>query len=57
MSDEISKAAAAMGRKGGASKSDAKKAAAWANGKKGGRPKKHASGITRVSATQPAENQ
>jgi len=38
--EQISQAAAAMGRKGGASTSQAKKAAAWANGKKGGRPKK-----------------
>jgi hypothetical protein len=36
----ISQAAAAMGRKGGASTSTAKKAAAQANGAKGGRPKK-----------------
>jgi hypothetical protein len=42
MSDEISKAAAAMGRKGGAVKSDAKAEAARANGKKGGRPRKNA---------------
>ncbi len=37
---EISKAAAAMGRKGGAVKSEAKADAARANGKKGGRPRK-----------------
>ena len=40
MNDEIKQAAAAMGRKGGAAKSEAKTAAAVANGKKGGRPKK-----------------
>ncbi|MNT97266.1 hypothetical protein D3C72_2395510 [compost metagenome] len=34
--------AAAMGRKGGAAKTEAKKAAARANGKKGGRPRKTA---------------
>jgi general stress protein YciG len=44
MSDETSKAAAAMGRKGGAATSQAKKDAARANGKKGGRPKKQVSG-------------
>jgi len=38
--EEISKIAAVMGRKGGLSKSDAKKNAARENGKKGGRPKK-----------------
>jgi hypothetical protein len=37
---EISQAAAAMGRKGGAAKSEAKADAARANGKRGGRPKK-----------------
>jgi len=38
MSTDISKAAAAMGRKGGSSKSKAKADAAKANGAKGGRP-------------------
>ncbi len=36
--------AASMGRKGGASTSDAKRAAARANGRRGGRPKKQADG-------------
>lgn len=36
----ISAAAAALGRKGGQSTSEAKQAAARANGKRGGRPKK-----------------
>ena len=36
---DISKAAAAMGRKGGLAKTDAKTDAARANGAKGGRPK------------------
>lgn len=36
----LSSAAAALGRKGGASTSDAKRAAVRENGKKGGRPKK-----------------
>ena len=36
---EISQAAAAMGRKGGSAKSEAKTAAVRANGAKGGRPK------------------
>ncbi len=35
-------AAVALGRKGGAAKSEAKAAAARENGKKGGRPKKGA---------------
>jgi hypothetical protein len=38
MDDEISKAAAAMGRKGGKVRSEAKTAAAQENGRKGGRP-------------------
>ncbi len=38
MENDISKAAAALGRRGGASKSDAKRAASAANGRKGGRP-------------------
>jgi len=38
--DSLSAAAAAMGRKGGTSRSKAKKAASRENGKKGGRPKK-----------------
>jgi hypothetical protein len=38
--EETSKAAAALGRKGGSSKSAAKQAAVRENGKKGGRPKK-----------------
>ena len=37
---DISQAAAALGRKGGSSKSPAKQAAVRENGKKGGRPKK-----------------
>jgi len=37
---DLSKAAAALGKKGGESKSEAKAAAARENGKKGGRPKK-----------------
>lgn len=37
---ELSSAAAALGRKGGQSTSDAKAAAARANGKRGGRPPK-----------------
>lgn len=37
-SPDLSRAAAAMGRKGGTAKSDAKAATARANGKKGGRP-------------------
>ena len=36
---EIKQAAAALGRKGGASKSEAKVTAARGNGKKGGRPR------------------
>lgn len=38
---EISAAAAALGRKGGAVKSEAKAAAVRENGKKGGRPRKN----------------
>lgn len=38
--NEISKAAAALGKKGGAVKSDKKAAAVRENGKKGGRPRK-----------------
>lgn len=37
MKDDISKAAAAMGRKGGSAKSEAKTSAARSNGAKGGR--------------------
>lgn len=40
ISSEISKAAAALGRKGGKSKSAAKVKASAENGKKGGRPRK-----------------
>ena len=40
MKTDIQQAAAAMGRKGGSAKTEAKKAAAVANGKKGGRPRK-----------------
>jgi hypothetical protein len=54
--EQISKAAAAMGRKGGSSKSDAKKAAAWANGKKGGRPRKDAASNARQTESPPPEN-
>jgi len=39
--DEIAAAGAVMGRKGGATKSDAKSAAARENGRKGGRPRKY----------------
>lgn len=39
---EVSHAAATLGRKGGAAKSDAKAAASRENGKKGGRPRKEA---------------
>lgn len=38
--EAIRQAAAAMGRKGGKSRSERKQAAARENGKKGGRPKK-----------------
>ena len=44
--NKISKAAAALGKKGGQAKSPAKKAASRENGKKGGRPRKDASGET-----------
>jgi hypothetical protein len=37
---DISQAAAALGKKGGASRSEAKRRAAKENGKNGGRPKK-----------------
>jgi hypothetical protein len=37
---KISKAAAMLGRRGGTSKSEAKKQASRANGKKGGRPRR-----------------
>ena len=37
---ELDKAAAALGRKGGSSKSDRKTASSRENGRKGGRPKK-----------------
>lgn len=40
MTNELSKAAAALGRKGGKAKSEAKTKAARENGKKGGRPRK-----------------
>jgi RecJ-like exonuclease len=40
MKNAISKAAAALGKKGGASKSAAKKAASKENGKLGGRPRR-----------------
>jgi hypothetical protein len=53
---EISKAAAAMGRKGGASKSKAKADAAKANGKKGGRPRKHATSNPRKTTAEPPCN-
>lgn len=39
MPNEISTAAATLGRKGGASKSPAKRAAVRENGRKGGRPR------------------
>jgi hypothetical protein len=45
MSDEINKAAAAMGRKGGSVKSEAKAEAARENGIKGGRPNRFQSAI------------
>ena len=38
--DSLTKAAAALGRKGGQAKSERKTAAVRENGKKGGRPKK-----------------
>jgi len=38
MTTNINEAAAALGRKGGAAKTEAKQAASRANGKKGGRP-------------------
>ena len=38
--DDISAAAATLGRKGGSAKTSAKTAASRANGKKGGRPRK-----------------
>lgn len=38
--NELSKAASALGRKGGSVKSEAKAAASRKNGKLGGRPKK-----------------
>lgn len=38
--DDISRAAAALGRKGGSARSEAKTAAVRENGRKGGRPKK-----------------
>jgi hypothetical protein len=56
MSTDISKAAAAMGRKGGSSKSKAKADAAKANGKKGGRPRKHATSNPRKTAATPPCN-
>jgi hypothetical protein len=40
MKTNIQKAAAAMGKKGGSAKSEAKTAAVRANGAKGGRPRK-----------------
>ena len=40
MKTNIQQAAAAMGKKGGAAKTEAKKAASRSNGKKGGRPRK-----------------
>jgi hypothetical protein len=43
--EQISKAAAAMGRKGGAAKTEAKADAARANGKLGGRPTKPATAM------------
>lgn len=45
MSDDISKAAAALGRKGGAARSEAKTAAVRANGAKGGRPSLERDGL------------
>jgi hypothetical protein len=38
--DDLKSAASALGKKGGASRSEAKRRAAKENGKKGGRPKK-----------------
>lgn len=40
IADEVAKAAAALGKRGGAITSEAKATAARANGRKGGRPKK-----------------
>lgn len=40
--DEVSRAAAIMGKKGGSVKSEKKARAARENGKKGGRPRKEA---------------
>lgn len=40
MDHDISSAAAALGRKGGSAKTEAKQKASRENGKKGGRPKK-----------------
>jgi hypothetical protein len=48
----VSIAAAAMGRKGGSSKSKAKADAAKANGKKGGRPRKHATSNPRKTTAE-----
>ena len=55
-STAIQQAAAAMGRKGGASKSKAKADAAKANGQKGGRPRKHATSNPRQTAVEPPRN-
>ena len=54
--DQISKAAAALGRKGGSMTSESKAAAARANGKKGGRPRKDATSNARQTEAPPPEN-
>ena len=51
----LSDAAAALGRKGGKAKSDAKAAAARANGRKGGRPKLSDRQIDKLAAKFVAE--
>jgi len=53
MSDDLSEAAASLGRKGGQAKTPAKAKSSRANGAKGGRPKKDPSTPSRVRKKKP----
>jgi general stress protein YciG len=53
MSDDLSEAAANLGRKGGQARTPAKARSSKENGKKGGRPKKDPSTPSRVRKKKP----